>query len=46
MIDNKARLSQLHKREKITVLGECQGLALGMSVLMQDCEIVPNKENL
>lgn len=46
MIDDKARLAQLRKGEKITVLGECRGLTLGISILIEDCQIVPNKEDL
>ena len=43
-IDNQEQVARLRKGQKITVLGDCDGLM--MNVLMSNCKLVENIENL
>lgn len=43
-IEDQDKVAQLRKGQKITVIGECNGLM--MNVLMKNCKLVTNKEDL
>jgi hypothetical protein len=43
-IDDKNRVAELRKGQKVTIFGQCEGLM--MNVLMRDCKLVENLENL
>lgn len=43
-IEDQDKVAQLRKGQKITVIGECDGLM--MNVLMKNCKLVTNKEDL
>jgi hypothetical protein len=43
-IDDQEKVAELRKGQKITVFGKCDGMM--MNVLMKNCKLVENKENL